>query len=207
MIEIGRESFFADGIYLGGPRVDRGTVTLEHTQLAENTFLGNHVVIPAGQHLPPDILLGVCTVADEAVIRAGTSWFGHPPFELPRREVIACDRRLTHEPSLIRYVNRVFWESLRFTLPAVPALVLLVWYQLLAIAEAKVSGLSFLLLAVPAISLGAAALFLPVGARSQVGAARSRASRCASVVVLLVQPLGFSIRGLGSLCARLAFHS
>ena len=157
LIEIERASFFADGIYLGGPRVDRGTVTLEHTHLAENTFLGNHVVILAGQHLPPDILLGVCTVADEKIVRPGTSWFGHPPFELPRREIIECDRRLTHDPHLIRYVNRVFWELLRFTLPAVPVLVLLAWYQLVSIAS--LSGPSFLWLAVPAISFGAAAFF------------------------------------------------
>src|SRR5581483_2108955 len=51
-IEIGAETFFADGIYLGGPRVHRGTVTLNETRLGKNTFLGNHAVIPAGQQLP-----------------------------------------------------------------------------------------------------------------------------------------------------------
>src|SRR5262249_15613899 len=101
MIDIGPSTFLADGIYLGGPRIQRGAVTLAKVRLRRNTFLGTHVVVPAGQDLPEDILLGVCTVADDRTIRPGSSWFGLPPFELPRREVVDCDVRLTHRPSLI----------------------------------------------------------------------------------------------------------
>jgi non-ribosomal peptide synthetase-like protein len=158
LTEIGGESFFADGIYLGGPRVHRGTVTLAQTRLGENTFLGNHAVIPAGHQLPRDILIGVCTVGHDSIVRAGTSWFGHPPFELPRREVIECDRRLTHEPSPVRYLNRVFWELLRFALPIPFVLVPLVWYRLLAAAEATTAKPVFLLV-VPLMSLGVGVFF------------------------------------------------
>jgi non-ribosomal peptide synthetase-like protein len=66
-------------------------------------------------------------VADQNVIRPGTSWFGHPPFLLPRREVVAADRSLTHDPSWIRRVNRVIWELLRFALPVGPMLTLVAW--------------------------------------------------------------------------------
>ena len=100
LIEIGPESFLADGIYLGGPRVHRGTVTLARTTLGQKTFIGNHAVIRAGQRLPEDILIGVSTAVDEESVRAGTSWFGHPAFELPRREVVEVDRSLTHNPSV-----------------------------------------------------------------------------------------------------------
>jgi non-ribosomal peptide synthetase-like protein len=159
LIDIGRESFFADGIYLGGPRIHRGTVTLEQTRLGDNTFLGNHAVIPIGQQLPGDVLLGVCTVADDASVRAGTSWFGQPPFELPRREIVECDRRFTHEPSLIRYLNRVFWELLRFALPVTPVMILPLWFKLLAEAEVTDSWPVFLFLVVPLVSLGVAIFF------------------------------------------------
>jgi non-ribosomal peptide synthetase-like protein len=159
LIEIGGESFFADGIYLGGPQIHRGTVTLAQTELGQNTFLGNHVVIAGGQHLPDNVLLGVCTVADDQIMSGGTSWFGHPPFELPRREVVECDRSLTHSPSLIRYLDRVFWEWLRFLLPIVPVLILLVWYKLLAVAEAAFAGPVFVLSIVPLLSLGAVGFF------------------------------------------------
>jgi non-ribosomal peptide synthetase-like protein len=153
-VEIGAETFFADGIYLGGPRIHQGVVTLTKTRLGQNTFLGNHVVVPAGQQLPDDILLGVCTVADDTTIRTGTSWFGLPPFELPRREVVECDRRLTHEPSWIRYGNRVCWELLRFALPITPLLVFVAWFRLLASMGGAARPM-FLPALVPLVSLGA----------------------------------------------------
>jgi non-ribosomal peptide synthetase-like protein len=159
LIEIGNRSFLADGIYLGGPRVHRGTVTLASTRLGENTFLGNHVVIAAGQQLAENSLLGVCTVADDSVVREGTSWFGHPPFELPRREIVECDRRLTYEPSLIRYVDRVFWELLRFGLPVVQVLVLPVWYALLATAAKNDSWPVLLFITAPLLGLGTLTFF------------------------------------------------
>ncbi|MGE0145364.1 MAG: amino acid adenylation domain-containing protein, partial [Planctomycetota bacterium] len=109
-LTIGAHSFFADGIYLGGGIVDRGRVTHAPVRLGSDTFLGNHSVIPAGANLPDSILLGVATVADGSRMRTRTAWFGHPAFELPAREVVAMDRRLTHDPSIVRIVNRATWE-------------------------------------------------------------------------------------------------
>jgi len=159
LIEIGSESFFADGIYLGGPRIHRGTVTLAQTRLGENTFLGHHVVVPAGQRLPGNVLIGICTVADDMVIRSDTAWFGHAPFEIPRREVIQFDCRLTHEPSLIRYIDRVFWELLPSALLVVPMLISPVWFQFLADARLTVQGQLFFLTIVPLAALGTVAFF------------------------------------------------
>jgi len=153
LIEIGDECFFADGIYLGGARVHRGAVTLGKTTLSENTFLGNHAVIAAGQRLPEDILLGVCTVADEEQIRPGTSWFGLPPFELPRREIVEVDRRFTHEPSMIRRLNRWFWELSRFGLPFVPVMTIPAWFALVAAAQSRVSGAALTIVVVPLVNL------------------------------------------------------
>jgi len=127
LVQIDADTFFADGIYLCGPKVQRGTVTLGQVSLGANTFLGNHAVIAAGQRLPSNILIGISTVADDRLVRPGTSWFGHPPFELPQREIVSVDRSLTHEPSLIRVINRNFWEWLRFTLPVVPLIAVSLW--------------------------------------------------------------------------------
>jgi non-ribosomal peptide synthetase-like protein len=159
LIEIGRESFFADGIYLGGPRIHRGTVTLARVRISAGSFLGNHVVIPAGELLPEGVLVGVCTVGRDGGIQPGSSWFGHPPFELPRRDVVECDRALTHDPSLLRYANRVFWELLRFALPVLPALAIAVWIKALASAESHLSPGVFLLGAVPLAGWAVAAFF------------------------------------------------
>jgi non-ribosomal peptide synthetase-like protein len=135
LVEIGPECFFADGIYLAGPRIYRGAVTLTRTRISKNTFLGNHAVVPTGESLPENILLGVCTVADDKIMRTGTSWFGQPPFELPVREIVAVDRSLTFDPSFIRYWNRVFWELLRFALPAAPTIAAMLWLQAIAVVE------------------------------------------------------------------------
>jgi non-ribosomal peptide synthetase-like protein len=104
-------------------------------------------------------LIGVCTVADDNLIRPGTAWFGTPPFELPRRDATEFDRRLTHEPSLIRYLDRVFWELLRDGLLVVPILVLPLWFQLVAAAEARFASAVFFLVALPIASLAAVAFF------------------------------------------------
>jgi len=157
LIDIGSGSFFADGIYLGGAHIHQGRVTLARTVLGSNSFLGNHVVVPAGQQLPPGVLLGVATTLGDASPRAGSAWFGHPPFELPRREVVEMDRRLTHEPTPLRYANRLFWEALRFALPTVPLGVSMAWYDLLADAASQFSRPVYLLLVVPSTTLGAAA--------------------------------------------------
>jgi non-ribosomal peptide synthetase-like protein len=159
LVEIGAESFFADGIYLCGPLMHRGAATLAETRFGANTFLGNHAVIPIGQTLPADILIGVSTASDDTLVRPGTSWFGHPPFELPRREIVACDRSLTHEPSTARYLNRVFFELLRFGLPVLPVLVFGVWYKLAVVASVHESASIFFLVDLPSLGLAMGAFF------------------------------------------------
>lgn len=159
LIEIESESFFADGIYLGGPRVYRGTVTLAPVRLGKNVFLGNHVVIAGGQRLPNDVLLGVCTISNDTTFASGSSWFGHPPFTLPRREIIECDRRFTYDPSWIRYWNRVFWELLRFAIPIAPMFVLPLWFTLAGAAEATIPRPIFFVGMLPLVTLGTISFF------------------------------------------------
>jgi len=153
LVSIGEETFFADGIYLGGPEITRGTVRLAPITLGRNTFLGNHAVIPAGEVLPDDILIGIATVADASQISAGQSRFGHPSFDLPRRQVVPLDRNLTHDPSAIRYINRVFWELLRFTLPIWPLTLTVLWYKMLAEGAVGTSLVEFDLVVIPLATL------------------------------------------------------
>ena len=149
LVTIGAETFFADGIYLGGPEITRGTVRLAPIVLGRNTFLGNHAVIPAGEVLPDDILIGISTVAHSSEITAGQSRFGRPSFDLPRRQVVEMDRSLTHDPSLIRYCNRVFWELLRFVLPVGTLLATVLWYKLLVDGSDGTTNLEFAFLVIP----------------------------------------------------------
>ncbi|HEX5183212.1 MAG TPA: amino acid adenylation domain-containing protein [Allosphingosinicella sp.] len=153
LVRIGGGTFFADGIYLGGPVVTNGAVALAPVSLGRNNFLGNHVVIPPGEHFPDDILIGVATVADSRQIAAGHSRFGHPSFDLPRRELVEADRRLTHDPSPIRFANRIFWEALRFVLPVPPLLLTAAWYGIVAAGSRGTSPAAFAFLVLPAATL------------------------------------------------------
>jgi non-ribosomal peptide synthetase-like protein len=153
LVDIADDCFFADGIYLGRPLVHRGHVVCERTTFGARTFLGNHVVVPAGAKLPGDLLIGVCTVADADRARPGSGWFGHPAFELPRRERVEVDDRMTFRPSAVRYANRVFWESLRLTLPVLPVLVLAGWAVALPGLEAGRSNTAFHLGLLPLAAL------------------------------------------------------
>jgi non-ribosomal peptide synthetase-like protein len=136
-VTIGDTCFFADGIYFAAPRVHRNVVTIGATTLGNNTFIGNHAVIPAGHVYPHDFFVGVSTVANAFVASADSAWFGHPPMQLPRREVVQVDRSLTHNPSAIRYINRLLWEALRFLLPVYPITIATAWIIALAAARSN----------------------------------------------------------------------
>ncbi|MBI1842672.1 MAG: amino acid adenylation domain-containing protein [Verrucomicrobia bacterium] len=157
-VEIGARTFCADGIYIGTPWIHRGAVTIARVRLGQNTFVGNGAIIAGGQQLPDHILLGVCTVAADAPARPDTGWFGHPPFELPRREIITADSSLTHDPTPARYAVRFCWEALRFGLPMVGVLAVQLWFLALGAARESLSWSLFLGMAVPLLTLAAAIL-------------------------------------------------
>ena len=153
LTEIGDRTFCADGIYLGGPWLHRGTLTLAPARLGADSFVGNGVVVPAGVRLPPGLLLGVATVATES-LPAGSSWFGHPPFALPRRAETRFDARLTHRPSFGRRLLRLGWELLRFVLPALAALPLTLWLPLVTHVVAVAPPLLAVALLLPLLNAG-----------------------------------------------------
>ena len=156
LVTIGDESFFADGIYLAGPRVDRGTLTLAPVTVGDRVFVGNHAVLGPGTRLADGTLLGVCTVATPAMAAApGSAWLGHPPMPLPRPPA-AVDRRTTHQPSWLRRVNRFSWEAARLVQPLGLFLVGAWWADRLLAASG--SGLRLVLDVSAATAVAAAAL-------------------------------------------------
>jgi non-ribosomal peptide synthetase-like protein len=152
-VTIGRETFFADGIYLGGPTLHAGTARLDPVTLGESCFVGNHAVLPGGTTLAEGTLVGISTRGDGIPHEPGTSWFGHPAFRLPRREIVEMPRELTHDPTLIRRINRWCWEVARFGLPVVPVLAGLAWFRAMEDAERSLGMTSFRLIALPAALL------------------------------------------------------
>lgn len=130
-VSIGQGCFFADGIYFASPEWSRGVVMVSRTSLGDETFVGNHAVVPAGHAYPDRLFIGVSTVAPRAS-QVGDGWFGVPPMRLPRRDVVSVDRSLTHEPGVLQRINRWSWESAR-CFAVVPAVVGgAIWLELAA---------------------------------------------------------------------------
>ncbi len=160
MIRIGPESFFADGIYLAAAEHTSHTFEVRPTSIGARTFIGNHAVLAQGVAWSDDLFIGVSTAPDPAHAVAGSGWLGVPAMRLPRREVAAAPREDTHDPSLIRWVNRLLWETLRVLIPVVPAVVGVLAYA--AVLHARDLGATWMTVAflvLPA-SLFASALLL-----------------------------------------------
>ncbi|MFM7320382.1 MAG: hypothetical protein ACKO5K_02510 [Armatimonadota bacterium] len=158
-VSMQRDVFCADGIYLACPEHRGGWVRIGPVSIGHDAFFGNHAVVPPGTDLPPDILLGVCTVAEPDRIRRGSSWFGLPMFELPRREVLDVDRSLTHHPGWARFATRLLWESARVLLPAFPAWLWVGWLGTAATAPHFVSAFAL----EQAVAAGLGVLVVPAG--------------------------------------------
>ena len=159
-VTIGTETFFADGIYLGGPTLRAGSAVIDRIKLGPSCFVGNHAVLPGGTRLAAGTLVGISTSAELVADEPGSSWFGHPPFRLPRREVIEAPRGLTHDPSAIRRLNRWCWELARFALPAVPVLVGIAWFDALSALEGRLTTAEFRLVALPCMTFTSAAVLV-----------------------------------------------
>ena len=159
-VEIGPETFFADGIYLGGPTLHAGTATIQPVTLGGSCFVGNHAVLPSGTRLARETLVGISTRGSGLPDEAGASWFGHPVFRLPRREIVEAPRELTHDPPLVRRINRWLWELARFALPLGPVLLALVWFRAMELASATQSTAFFRLVTLPLGVLASLALLV-----------------------------------------------
>src|ERR1700690_3266057 len=86
LLEIGDESFLADGAAVGGLRIHRGIAQVGVNRVGRRTFVGNSAVMPVGASIGDNSLLGVLstTPPGPALPADGTNWLGSPPFLLPR---------------------------------------------------------------------------------------------------------------------------
>ncbi|MEI7651021.1 MAG: Pls/PosA family non-ribosomal peptide synthetase [Verrucomicrobiota bacterium] len=119
LLELGDESFIADGAMLGDEGQQDGWMTLNHTRIGSRSFVGNGAYVPDGAVFPDDVLLGVQSSAPaNDLLKPGQTWMGSPPMLLPARETIqAQDPTLTFRPSWARRCARGFVEGLRIIVP------------------------------------------------------------------------------------------
>ena len=140
LIDIGAESFIADGVVLGAARAEPGGIRLETTRIGRRTFVGNSALLPTGADLGDEVLIGVLSKppSDPALaLEPGSTWFGSPALRLPHRQVVArFDEGARFRPSRRLIATRLAIEYVRVTLS------LTVFLALFSLVLTVVSALS-----------------------------------------------------------------
>ena len=120
LIEIGAESFIADGVVFGAARAQPDAIRLARTRIGRRTFVGNSALLPTGSDLGDEVLLGVLSKPPpdaHAALERGTTWFGSPAIRLPKRQIAAVfDEGARFNPSKRLIATRLTIEFVRVTL-------------------------------------------------------------------------------------------
>jgi non-ribosomal peptide synthetase-like protein len=118
LLEIGPESFFADGSLIGGRRTYGGRFEIAWNRIGRRTFVGNSALLPVGACLGDGCLLGVASVPPPGGQRDGQDYLGSPAFLLPNRQRVgAFSDEVTYQPSRGLYVQRAIVDALRILIP------------------------------------------------------------------------------------------
>ncbi len=119
LLELGDDSFIADGAMLGDEEQRGGWMILQRTKIGNRSFVGNGAYVQSGANVPDDVLIGVQTrTPDNAQLKSGQTWIGSPAMRLPARECLTgFPASLTFRPSQWRRVARGLIEGLRIVLP------------------------------------------------------------------------------------------
>ena len=120
LIEIGEESFIADGVVFGAARAEADGLQLAPTRIGRRTFIGNSGLLPTGSDVGDEVLIGVLSKPPEdraGALQSGSTWFGSPAIRLPRRQSFAVfDEGARFRPSGKLIATRLAMEYVRITL-------------------------------------------------------------------------------------------
>ena len=129
LLSIGDESFIADSVSLGAPRVRNGFMTVGRNHIGRRSFIGNSAMLPPGTVIGDSVLIGCLSAPppDPAdALREDSAWMGSPPFFLPQRQKSAgFSDETTFNPSNLLRVERAVIEFVRVILPSTGFIVLI----------------------------------------------------------------------------------
>jgi non-ribosomal peptide synthetase-like protein len=120
LIDVGAESFFADGSIIGGRRCHRGLFEVAVNRIGFQSFVGNSAILPMGKSLGDHCLLGVQSIPplDNPCVPDSTEWLGSPSFTLTHRPKVGnFDNTVTFNPSAKLYFQRGVIDGLRILIP------------------------------------------------------------------------------------------
>ena len=119
LVEIGSESFIADGVVFGAARMLPGALSLQKTRIGQRSFIGNSGLLPTGAQVGDEVLVGVLSTPPPAPAAAekGATWFGSPAIRLPTRQVVTIfDEGSRFRPGKRLIALRLAIEYVRVTL-------------------------------------------------------------------------------------------
>ncbi len=120
LIDIGAESFIADGVVFGAARAEPGAIRLERTRIGRRSFIGNSGLLPTGADIGDEVLIGVLSKPPQNranALEPGSTWFGSPAIRLPHRQVVTVfDEGARFRPSKRLITTRLVIEFVRITL-------------------------------------------------------------------------------------------
>jgi non-ribosomal peptide synthetase-like protein len=129
LLSIGDESFIADSVSLGAPRVRDGVMTLGRNHIGRRSFIGNSAMLPPGTVIGDSVLIGCLSAPppDPAdALREDTTWMGSPPILLPQRQKsTAFPEETTFNPPAKLRVLRATIEFVRVITPSTGFIILI----------------------------------------------------------------------------------
>jgi non-ribosomal peptide synthetase-like protein len=129
LLSIGSESFIADSVSLGAPRVREGALTLDRNHIGKRSFIGNSALLPPGTVIGDSVLIGCLSAPppDPAdALREDSTWMGSPPIFLPQRQKSAAfpDETTFHPTARLRALRATI-EFVRVITPSTCFIILL----------------------------------------------------------------------------------
>ena len=129
LLSIGEESFIADSVSLGAPRVRNGTMTLGRNHIGKRSFIGNSAMLPPNTVIGDSVLIGCLSSPppDPAdALRKDATWMGSPPICLPQRQKSgAFPEETTFNPTVKLRILRATIEFVRVITPSTCFIILL----------------------------------------------------------------------------------
>ena len=128
LLSIGDESFIADSVSLGAPRVRDGVMTTGRNHIGKRSFIGNSAMLPPDTVIGDSVLIGCLSAPPSPAdaLREDTAWMGSPPIFLPQRQKSAgFSDETTFHPTWQLRVQRAVIEFVRVITPSTFFIILL----------------------------------------------------------------------------------
>jgi len=156
LMEIGDESFFADGSMIGGRHFYKGYMEVSVTRIGKRSFIGNSAILPVGTSIGDHSLIGVLSVPPkvEGTIESHTDWLGSPSFRLPFRQKVQgfSDQEIYH-PTLKMILQRYIVDGFRIYIPSTLQVIGVTIVIMAAYMFYKTSGILAILALTPLVEM------------------------------------------------------